>query len=176
LSTGRPADDAGAGREAPGPRQEDIVLKVLEERGGDLPQYGYVAEVVIALEAIGRGPDGWELWQEKEVGAGGSVVRAQLAWGAGNHDRQGDPDGEDIDLVLTANWATAEGWSYCWDHEDFPGGTNGPEVFLDTPADADPATVARLLEHAMTNTDDPARWEGLPSLPEAALASLRTGD
>ncbi|MFF8775255.1 hypothetical protein [Kitasatospora sp. NPDC015120] len=66
------------------------------------------------------------------------------------------------------NWSAGGGWSYGWDNECLIDG-DGPQVFLDAPADADPATVARLLEHAMTNQDDPARRAGSERLYEAVL-------
>ncbi|GAA2277890.1 MULTISPECIES: hypothetical protein [Kitasatospora] len=91
-----------------------------------------------------------------------------LGWGAGNHDRQGDPDAPDADLVLTVNWDSTDGWSYGWDNESIPDGS-GALVALGVPADSDPAILARVLEHVMDDENDPARWEGADRLYEAVL-------
>ncbi|WP_380282893.1 hypothetical protein [Kitasatospora purpeofusca] len=72
------------------------------------------------------------------------------------------------------NWSAAGGWSYGWDNECLVEG-DGPQVFLDAPADVEPATVARFLEHAMTDQDDPARWTGSERLYEAALDVWQAG-
>ncbi|MFE7487931.1 hypothetical protein ACFVVU_09350 [Kitasatospora sp. NPDC057965] len=42
-------------------------------------------------------------------------------------------------------------------------------MFLDVPADAEPATVTPLPEQVMTNQDDPARWTGSERLHEAVV-------
>ncbi|MET8630022.1 hypothetical protein ABZW30_40945 [Kitasatospora sp. NPDC004669] len=79
-------------------------------RSGGRPVHmgGWCAPAPAEPEAIGRGHDAWSL---EEGPADGPALQAMPAWGAGNHDRQGDPDAPDADLLLTVNWDSTDGWS-----------------------------------------------------------------
>ncbi|MFB7911953.1 hypothetical protein ACFC1T_36520 [Kitasatospora sp. NPDC056076] len=147
--------------------------KIPEEYGGHLPHHDYIAQVVTALEAIGRGPDGWRL-EEADPATGAPALQAALGWGAGNHNPHGGPDASDADLLLTVNWDAAGGWSYIW--EQGPGPADSfPPMDLDVPAVSDPADLAQSLRYVMDGETGgrmphPARWDDAERMREAVRA------
>ncbi|MFF8775250.1 hypothetical protein [Kitasatospora sp. NPDC015120] len=127
--------------------------------GDHLPHHRYVAQAVTVLEELGRGPARWMLWGTDQDDV--SLLGAQLVW---SPDRRRDPL---FPLQLVVEWDRAGGWSYDWT-SSFITAEDGPRTLLTVPADAEAAAVVRLLEHAVTAEDDPAREAATERLAEAA--------